>query len=198
VLFGISVLDITLDLIEGEAMRALLIFVVLFASLDALADVKSGEKKAQLCLLCHKPGSGPLLEAQPSKYLVVTTTAFKTGKRPSGPYMTTNVERLSARDIKDIADYFASRPSVAGVNATDPAKVAAGEIRVAEMKCAACHGATFAGAEMVPRVAGQTTGYLIRRMEAFAAGRSAHPSIETPFNEMTDVEAIANYFTSLK
>jgi len=179
-------------------MRALLIFVVLFASLDALADAKSGEKKAQLCLLCHKPGSGyPLLEAQPSKYLVVSITEFKTGKIPS-PVMKTNVERLSARDIKDIADYFASRPSVDGVNATDPAKVAAGEIRVAEMKCAACHGATFAGAEMVPRLAGQVTRYLIGKIDAFAAGRRAHPSIETPFNKITDVEAIANYFTSLK
>jgi cytochrome c553 len=179
-------------------MRALLILVVLFASFDALADAKSGEKKAQLCLLCHKPGSGfPLLEAQPSKYLVVSITAFKTGKIPS-PVMKANVERLSARDIKDIADYFASRPSVAGVNATDPAKVAAGEIRVAEMKCAACHGATFAGAEMVPRLAGQTTGYLISQMEAFAAGRRTHPSIETPFNKIADVEAMATYFTSLK
>jgi cytochrome c553 len=180
-------------------MRALLIFVVLFASLDAFADAKLGEEKAQLCLFCHKPAysRNPLLEAQPSKYLVVATTEFKTGKRPNGP-MKMNVERLSARDIKDIADYFASRPSVAGVNATDPAKVAAGEIRVAEMKCAACHGATFAGAEMVPRLAGQTTGYLIGKIEAFAAGRSAHPNIETPFNTITDVEAIANYFTSLK
>jgi cytochrome c553 len=85
-----------------------------------------------------------------------------------------------------------------GVEDTDPAKVAAGELRVAEMKCAACHGATFAGAEMVPRLAGQATRYLIMRMEAFAAGRSAHPNIETPFNTITDVEAIANYFTSLK
>ena len=182
-------------------MRTLLIFVVLFASLDALADAKSGEKKAQLCLLCHKPGNvmaaAPLLEAQPSKYLVVATTDYKTGKRPE-PNMKTNVERLSARDIKDIADYFASRPLVAGVLATDPATVAAGDKRVAEMKCAACHGATFAGAEMVPRLAGQTTGYLISQMEAFAAGRRAHPSIETPFNKIGDVEAIATYFTSLK
>ena len=179
-------------------MRALLVFAVLFASVDALADAKSGEKKAQLCLLCHKPrAAAPLLEAQPSKYLVVAITDYKTGKRPE-PNMKTNVERLSARDIKDIADYFASRPAVAGVYATDPATVAAGDKRVAEMKCAACHGATFAGAEMVPRLAGQTTGYLISQMEAFAAGRRAHPSIETPFNKIADVEAIATYFTSLK
>ena len=179
-------------------MRALLIIVVLFTPLDALADAKSGEKKAQLCLLCHKPGAAaPLLEAQPSKYLVVAITDYKTGKRPE-PSMKTNVERLSARDIKDIADYFASRPAVAGVYATDPAKVAAGETRVAEMKCAACHGATFAGAGMVPRLAGQRIGYLISQMEAFAAGRRAHPSIDTPFNKIADVEAIATYFTSLK
>ena len=182
-------------------MRALLMFVVLFTSLHALADAKSGEKKAQMCLLCHKPGNpmaaAPLLEAQPSKYLVAATTEYKTGKRPD-PVMKSNVARLSARDIKDIADYFASRPAVAGVFATDPTKVATGETRVAELKCAACHGATFAGAETIPRLAGQTTGYLISEMEAFASRRRAHPSIETPFNKMVDIEAIANYFTSLK
>ena len=48
------------------------------------------------------------------------------------------------------------------------------EKRVAEMKCGSCHGATFAGADVVPRLAGQTTGYLISQLEAFAAGRRTH------------------------
>ena len=182
-------------------MHTALIVLGLLMSSDALADAKAGEKKAQLCLLCHKPAnimaSAPLLEAQPAKYLVQATTEYKTGKRPD-PVMKTNVANLSARDIRDIADYFASRPPVVGVYSTDPAKVAVGEKRVAELKCGSCHGATFAGGDAVPRLAGQTTGYLISQLEAFAAGRRTHPPIDTSFDKMGDFEAIAHYFTAAK
>ena len=157
-------------------MRTVLIVLGLLMSSDALADAKAGEKKAQLCLLCHKPGN----------------------VMASAPLLETNVANLSARDIRDIADYFTSRPPVLGVYSTDPAKVAIGERRVAEMNCGSCHGPTFAGAESVPRLAGQTTGYLISQLEAFAAGRRAHPPIETPFDKMGDIEAIAHYFTAAK
>ena len=182
-------------------MRTVLIVCGLLMSTDALADAGAGERKAQLCLLCHKPTNvtafAPLLEAQPSKYLVQATTDFKTGKRPD-PVMKANVANLSARDIAVIADYFASRPPVLGVYSTDPAKVAVGEKRVAEMNCGSCHGPTFAGAEAVPRLAGQTTGYLINQLGAFAAGRRTHPPIETPFDKIGDFEAIAHYLTAAK
>ena len=180
-------------------MSAGLILVGLLASMDALADAKAGEKKAQLCLLCHKPGnviaSAPLLEAQPSAYLVKAITEYKTGKR-TDPAMKQNVAALSSRDIKDIADYFAARPPVTGVQVTDAAKVAAGEKRVSELKCGACHGPSFVGREAVPRLAGQTTGYLVN--QAFAEGRRAHPAIEAPFDKIGDVEAIAHYLTATK
>lgn len=179
----------------------MLILLGLLASIDALADAKAGAKKAQLCLLCHKPGnimaSAPLLEAQPSKYLVQATTEYKTGKRPD-PVMKTNVANLSSRDIKDIADYFASRPPIIGVYSTDPAKVAIGEKRVSELKCGSCHGPFFGGTDAVPRLAGQTTGYLISQLESFAAGRRTHPPTDTPFDKIGDVEAIAHYFTATK
>ena len=182
-------------------MRTVLMVISLLMSIDALADAKAGEKKAQLCLLCHKPANvmaaAPLLEAQPAKYLVQATTEYKTGKRPD-PVMKSNVANLSARDIRDIADYFSSRPPVLGVYSTDPAKVAVGEKRVAEMKCGLCHGPTFSGGETVPRLAGQTTGYLVSQLEAFAAGRRTHPPNETPFDKMGDFEAIAHYFTAVK
>jgi len=112
--------------------------------------------------------------------------------------MKANVANLSASDIADIADYFASRPPVLGVYSTDPAKVAIGEKRVAEMKCGSCHGLTFAGAEAVPRLAGQTTGYLVGQLEAFAAARRAHPPIEVPFDKIGDFDSIAQYFTAAK
>ena len=43
---------------------------------DAWADARAGEKKAQLCLLCHRVDAtvgAPTLEQQSTKYLVVQT-----------------------------------------------------------------------------------------------------------------------------
>jgi cytochrome c553 len=182
-------------------MRGVLIVLGLLMSVDAVADARAGEKKAQLCLTCHKPGMpnalAPLLEAQPAKYLVQAINEYKTGKRSDpGLLMKTNVGSLSARDIRDIADYFASRAPLTGVYAVDSDKVAAGEKRVAELKCGSCHGQNFAGSEAIPRLAGQAPGYLMRQLEAFAEGRRTHPPAETPFDKIGDVQAIAHYFTA--
>ncbi len=181
-------------------MRMLTAIALAAISLPALADVKAGEKKAQLCLLCHKPGNvmaaAPLLEAQPAKYLIAATTAYKNKTRPD-PTMQTNVANLSARDIRDIADYFASKPAITGAYTVDTAKAAAGEARVQQLKCATCHQASFYGAENVPRLAGQATGYLMQQLEAFAARRRPHPATEMP-SSAGDVENVASYFTSLK
>lgn len=184
-------------------MRGVLIVLGFLTAIDAVADARAGEKKAQLCLTCHKPGMpnalAPLLEAQPAKYLVQAISEYKTGKR-SDPalLMKTNVGSLSARDIRDIADYFASRPPLTGVYVTDTDKVAAGEKRVADLKCGSCHGQNFAGSEAVPRLAGQAPGYLMRQLEAFAEGRRTHPPSETPFDMIGDVQAIAHFFTAAK
>lgn len=182
-------------------MRGVLIACALLMSTDAYSEAKVGEKKAQLCLLCHKPenriGTAPLLEAQPSKYLVQATTEYKTGKR-SDAIMRTNATNLSARDIRDIADYFASRAPIVGAWSTDAAKVAAGEKRVAESKCASCHGPAFAGTGEVPRLAGQKPVYLRIQLEAFAAGRRAHPPSAVPFDRIGDFESIAHYFAAAR
>jgi cytochrome c553 len=50
----------------------------------------------------------------------------------------------------------------------------------------------------VPRLAGQTTGYLVNVMEAFAEGGRAHPAIEAAFDKIGDIEAIAHYLTATK
>jgi cytochrome c553 len=182
-------------------MRTVLVACALLICADALADAKAGEKKAQLCLLCHKPanvmGAAPLLEAQPSKYLVRATIEYQTGKRPD-PMMKGNVADLSARDIGDIADYFASRAPMPGVWSTDPAKVAAGGKRAAEGRCASCHGPAFTGTDEVPRLAGQRPVYLRIQLEAFAAGRRAHPAIGIPFDRIGDFDAIAHYFAAAR
>jgi cytochrome c553 len=98
-------------------MRLLLVVLVL-ASLppDARSDARAGEKKAELCLLCHRAGTIygkgiPLLEGRSRDELMAAINEFRSGRRVS-PAMNPNVERLSLRDIADIAEFFASKAPV--------------------------------------------------------------------------------------
>jgi len=181
-------------------MRALVAVFAAFVSLPVLADSKAGEKKAQLCMLCHKPGPGyaPLLEAQPAKYLVAQIAAIKTGKRTVYDGMQVSVAKLSSRDISDIAEYFSKRPAHVGLFSPDPSKAAAGEKRVSELKCATCHQSSFQGADASPRLAGQVPSYLVQQMDDIAAGRRQHPSSEMASAKSDDVENIASYLSTLK
>ncbi len=83
----------------------------------AFADVKAGEEKAQLCVLCHtlkNPAAwAPLLEGQTREYLYNQMKAFK-DKRRTDAAMQTNVATLSDKDMREIADFFASRKPCAG------------------------------------------------------------------------------------
>jgi cytochrome c553 len=185
------------SLLQGMRVLAALLFGLL--SINVSADPKAGEGKAQLCMLCHKPESAgiPLLEAQPASYLRAATTAFQKGTRRD-QQMQANVARLSAQDVKDIADYFASRRPKAGFQAADADQVALGERRVGELQCAGCHQPGFSGLDLVPRLAGQSRGYLVSQLEAFAAGRRKHPAVQVPANDTGDTEAIASYLATLK
>lgn len=99
-------------------MRLLLVVLVLACAFtDARADARAGEKKAELCLLCHRTGTTfgggiALLEGRTRAALVTDITDFKTGRRRS-PAMDPNVARLTARDIDDIAEYLAAKPGAA-------------------------------------------------------------------------------------
>lgn len=179
--------------------QPLALFLLAFAPQLAFADAKAGEKKAQLCTLCHRTGSQfgtgiPVLEAQPAKYLVAATHDFKAGRR-SSPAMQPNIERLTPRDIADIADYFASRPPVAQPP-VDAAKAAAGEARLRSLECATCHRESYSGADVVPRLAGQGAGYLAAQLEAFAKGQRKHPATLMP--DAADVEGISDFLSTLK
>ena len=182
-------------------MRKALLLLGLLGAVQAFADSGAGEKKAWLCATCHKPGMAnalaPLLDGQPAPYLAKAIMDYKTGRRSDSTLtMKANAASLTASDIRDIADYFASRRPPSGVYSTDPAKVTAGKSRVAELKCASCHGETFAGSGAIPRLAGQTPGYLVRQIEAFAEGRRTHPPATTPFDKIGDPQSIAQYFTA--
>jgi cytochrome c553 len=115
--------------------------------LSAYADAKAGEQKAQLCFACHKPTNPyhlPALEGQNREYLYNQLRAFKE-KRRVDLAMQTNTANLSTRDMRDIADYFASRKPVRVSFPLDAAKASLGKLKVQSLPCADCHRADFSG-----------------------------------------------------
>jgi cytochrome c553 len=161
------------------------------------AQAADGERAAQLCLLCHKPGnvtaSAPLLEGQPARYLEAQIRAYQLGTRKD-PAMASNVGRLKDKEVRAIARYFADRP-VAGRFAVDPERAAAGKQRAATTDCHSCHGRGYRGADVVPRLAGQNPAYIASQIEAFASGTRRHP---TPISlAAAAAETLAAYFAAL-
>ena len=168
----------------------------------ARADAKAGEKKAQICLICHKAGAPvaylPTLEGQTREYLYNQIKAYKEKRRPD-PVMQTNVAQLSDRDMRDIAAYFASRRPVRGSFPLDEAKASRGKSRAEALKCASCHGADYSGKKEAPRLAGVEPRYIAPQLLAFAGGKRAHP----PFDGMRELspeeaEDLAQYFAHLQ
>lgn len=172
---------------------------------DALADKRAGEKKAQLCLLCHRVDGtvgAPTLEQQPSKYLAAQINLFKSGKRP-GPSMQANVRNLSSKDIQDIAEYFSSQRAKSALFRTDPdpKAIALGAETAKQLGCASCHSEDFRGTTDVPRLAGQVPHYLARQISDFKGGARPHPlSIPALGEKLPDsaIEALGAYFGRLE
>ena len=170
---------------------------------DAWADARAGEKKAQLCLLCHRVDAtvgAPMLEQQPAKYLVMQTNAFKSGKR-TDPVMRANVASLSAKDVQDISDYFSSqRAKQAKFPDPDPKMIALGAASAKQLDCGNCHLEDYRGAKDIPRLAGQVPNYLERQIAEFKRGVRPHPAIPASAEKLSDpvIEALSVYFGKLE
>ena len=91
---------------------------LLLAGTPAIAaDAAAGKQKSQTCAACHGPdGQGmppdfPRLAGQYYDYLVHSIKAYQTGARKS-PVMMPMVEKLTLRDIEDLAAYYSQQPGL--------------------------------------------------------------------------------------
>ena len=98
-------------------MKALLAIALLALAIPAAAssgDAEVGKKKSAPCAACHGANGVsaspefPNIAGQYQDYLEKALTHYKTGKRKN-PIMTGQVANLDARDIADLAAYFASQ-----------------------------------------------------------------------------------------
>jgi cytochrome c553 len=169
----------------------------------ASADAPPGEKKAELCVLCHRPDNthtAPVLDGLPAGYLLKQFEFYKSGKR-FGPAMQTNLSPFSTEDLQDIAEYFSSRPAVAAVSriAGDQTAQGLGSTIAGNLRCARCHGQDYRGTNDVPRLAGQPRVYLAWEIGRLQRDRSLHPpmSVSGPPIPQAEIDALAAYFASL-
>lgn len=180
--------------------RLLLVMLMGFAPAVACADAKAGEKKVQLCLLCHKPNNTmaylPTLEGQTREYLYAQIKAFKE-KRRADSAMQTNVATLSERDMRDIADYFASRKPVRASFQLVPEKVSKGEAKAKALQCGSCHMPDYSGKKEAPRLAGLEPKYIAPQIVAMKSGKRPHPPIADALSD-EDADNLAQYFAQVE
>jgi cytochrome c553 len=184
-------------------VKLVLSIVVLgLAPAMAYPDAGAGEKKAQLCLLCHKPNNPmaylPTLEGQTREYLYNQIKAYREKLRPDD-VMQTNVASLSDADILDIAEYFASQTPIRAAFKLDSQKVALGRAKAGDLQCGTCHRSDFSGEKEVPRLAGLDPRYGSRQILDFALRRRPHPYVKGMSDiSSDDAECIAHFFAYLE
>lgn len=95
----------------------ILVLASCFAAPVFAADVAAGAEKAkQVCAACHGPDGNtpsapdfPKLAGQHESYLLQAMKQYKSGARKN-PIMAAQVQPLSAKDMENLAAYFAEQP----------------------------------------------------------------------------------------
>ncbi len=183
----------------------------------ALGDADAGRSKAAICAACHSADGNsivpnwPKIAGQHAQYLERQVTLIKGGSRPV-PEMAGIVIGLSDQDIADIAAYYSSQTTSAGL--TDEALLEAGEqlyrggnAATEIPACMSCHGPAGEGNPLsgYPSLAGQHSVYSEKMLKGFRAGNTwgeddASSKVMTDVTlRLTDdeIKAVARYIQGL-
>src|SRR6266542_1758224 len=182
------------------------IFLLCSATLPiaGMADAQTPEKKAELCLLCHRAVEGkdnvPILAGQPRQYFINQIDAFKNHRR-TDMAMITNAASLSDQDTRDLAEFFA-RQKPAAYPIYDADRATLGKKVLRELSCDTCHGSSFAGQTNTPRLAGQTPKYTAWQLRSFKGGTRNHPMTDASaaLKSLPDdqIDSLAHAFASME
>ena len=183
----------------------------------ALGDADAGKSKAAICAACHSADGNsivpnwPKIAGQHAQYLERQVTLIKGGSRPV-PEMAGIVIGLSDQDIADLAAYFSSQATSAGL--TDEALLEVGEqlyrggnAATEIPACMSCHGPAGEGNPLsgYPSLAGQHSVYSEKMLKGFRAGNiwgedDANSMVMTDVTlRLTDdeIKAVASYIQGL-
>ena len=164
----------------------------------ALGDADAGKGKAAICGACHGPDGNsvvpiwPKIAGQHAPYLERQLALIKGGERQV-PEMAGIVISLSEQDMADLAAYFSTQTSSAGL--ADEALLAVGEklyrggnADTDIPACMSCHGPAGEGNPLAayPSLAGQHSVYSAKMLTGFRAGQQWGVD-DASSNIMTDV-----------
>lgn len=165
-------------LMQVAVTLLLLITIPAFAAGDA-AD---GQAKSAICAACHGPDGNsvvpnwPKIAGQHEAYLVRQLNLIQSGAR-SVPEMVGIVAGMSEQDFINIAAYFSTQTSSAGLADESSIAVAerlykAGDPSIEAPACMACHGPTGEGNPLsgYPHLAGQHAVYTEKMLKGFRDG----------------------------
>ena len=186
-------------------MRTLRILIATACLLVGVAGAFAAEPPAAAatCVACHGPKGvsstleWPNLAGQHADYLENQIRAFRDGTREN-PAMAPFVDKLTDKDIVELAAYYASLPRGTSANG-DASLVAKGENLSAY--CKACHGMQGVPAATVwPIIAGQQAAYLQKQLAAYKSGARVNAHMATVVKSFGDDEfkALAAYYSQLK
>jgi cytochrome c553 len=182
----------------------------------AQGDAAAGATKVALCATCHGEGGNslipqnPVLAGQNASYIAKQLADYQSGARQD-PTMSAMVAALSARDIEDIAAYYASQTK--NITGAQPGEEAlalgetlyrAGNAEISSAACTACHSPTGQGNAPAgfPALGGQHRDYTLAQLRAFRAGNRSNDlngMMRSVVERLTDaeLEALANYVAGL-
>ena len=141
--------------------------------------VDYAQRYAQECAACHGadgrggPNLAPSLAGQHGFYAITQLFLFKNGRRDSDA-MNALAKDFSNDDLRGFSDVIGKLPAQATQPtdaAPDDARIAIGRSLANSHQCLSCHGKDLAGAQQVPRLAGQYEDYLKRVMGEFRSGK---------------------------
>ena len=125
------------------------------------------------CLACHGANGQsitaevPSLGGQPAFYLTIQLLMFREKLRITEP-MNQTMQGLRDDELREMADYIAKLPPPEPTGGTpDPARMERARALIAQHRCNFCHSRNYAGAENVPRLAGQREDYLVKALRDY-------------------------------
>ncbi len=178
------------------------------------ADAQAGQKKSAPCAACHGVDGNsvnpqwPKLAGQHPKYIYQQLQDFKSKARVNS-IMNAQAADLSARDMRDLAAYFAKQTTTPAAAERDKLKVGeeiyrAGVAARGVPACMACHDPGGAGnaAAVYPKLSYQHAQYVATQLRAYRSGQRANDPAGVMGDiagRMTDAEidAVAQYIAGL-
>lgn len=176
------------------------------AALCFLAPVTARAADPQLCAACHGPEgnsvipANPSLAAQPEQSISIQLFQFREGNRKD-PQMSPMAEKLSNKEMNELAAYFSKQKAAAPAHKTSPESAAAGPKLAQQFNCVQCHGPALRGQQHIPRLAGQQHQYLLTQLRLFKAQKRADldGNMTSAAQALSDkdVEVLADYLAGL-